>query len=266
MQNSETLLYSYYTIPYTVRHDSETATASCEVATLFWWHIDTKSRILTAKGGNGYDFWRKNTKTEKRIRTIAGRTFLSVRSFPSGNQQVGARQWLSYVSLETAEGFLCYQKAKVTKIGIAVGLYIGSLALPLWNPELGILIFIVLMIAATVLLFSVKLNDNPYRRLWKEPLLFDKNTKAKLTSAYTDWRKRANLCILTGITFIAAGILFFPLIIPASYEFLDTLVIGCGILLAALGAFLCIAAGGIMRAYRLLIMNETYQEKKKVRI
>ena len=171
-----------------------------------------------------------------------------------------------YVSLETAEGFLCYQKAKVTKTGIAVGLYIGSLALPLWNPELGILIFIVLMIAATVLLFSVKLNDNPYRRLWKEPLLFDKNTKAKLTSAYTDWRKRANLCILTGITFIAAGILFFPLIIPASYEFLDTLVIGCGILLAALGAFLCIAAGGIMRAYRLLIMNETYQEKKKVRI
>lgn len=81
-----------------------------------------------------------------------------------------------YVSLETAEGFLCYQKAKVTKIGIAVGLYIGSLALPLWNPELGILIFIVLMIAATVLLFSVKLNDNPYRRLWKEPLLFDKNS------------------------------------------------------------------------------------------
>ncbi|RKJ43250.1 hypothetical protein D7X98_16760 [bacterium 1XD8-76] len=45
-----------------------------------------KKLYLGGKGGAGYDIWRKNSKVEKRIRTVPGRVILSVRSFPAGHQ------------------------------------------------------------------------------------------------------------------------------------------------------------------------------------
>ena len=95
-----------------------------------------------------------------------------------------------YVSLETARGFLACQKVRYRKISLAVFLFIAGLAFSFMESETGILIFMLFVIAGAVLLFSVKLSDTPYRRIWLEPLLFDKNVLSELTSEYTDYRKK----------------------------------------------------------------------------
>ena len=160
-----------------------------------------------------------------------------------------------YVSLETARGFLACQKVRYRKISLAVFLFIASLAFCFMEAETGILIFMILIIAGAVLLFSVKLNDYPYRRLWSEPLLFDKNILSELTVEYTNYRKRAHAGILTGIALIGIGILFLPLLLPAEQELWDSVVLGAGMVLTGAGSFLCIYQTGIVRSYRLLVRN-----------
>lgn len=161
-----------------------------------------------------------------------------------------------YVSREMAEGFLSYQKRKVLKIGTAVGLLIASMSLSFWNNEINMILFMIFIILGIILLFSVKLTDNPYRRLWTEPLFFDKTVKAELTSAYTDKKRFLYISNLVGIALIAVGFLLCPLIIPAELNLVDDIILSCGIILAGAGTFLCIYMSGLARAYRLLIMNK----------
>lgn len=168
-----------------------------------------------------------------------------------------------YVSREMAEGFLFYQKRKMVKIGIAVGLFVGSLSLSFWDAEISMVLFMVLAIVAIILLFSVKLTDNPYRKIWTERLSFDKTVKTELTSAYADKKKYTHIFNLVGIALIAIGVLLCPMIVPAEMYVLDNMVFAIGMILAGVGAFLCVYVSGIIRAYRVLIMNEEYREKRK---
>lgn len=168
-----------------------------------------------------------------------------------------------YVSREMAEGFLSYQKRKMVKIGVAVSLFVGGLSLSFWDAEMSMVLFMVLVILGIILLFSVKLADNPYRKMWIENLSFDKAVKSELTSAYADKKKSAHMLNLAGIALIAIGFLLCPMLIPAEMYVLDYIVFACGMILAGVGAFLCVYVSGIVRAYRMLIMNEEYREKRK---
>lgn len=166
-----------------------------------------------------------------------------------------------YVSREMADGFLLYQKRKFLKIAIAVGIMVGSLALSFVFSDISMLLFMLMLIIGIILLFSVKLTDNPYSKLWQEPLLFDKTVKAELNKAYAEKKKFLQIFILIGIALIALGFLFFPLIVPVELLFADTVALAMGMIVAGIGTFLCIYMSGIIRAYRLLIMNEAYQKK-----
>ena len=168
-----------------------------------------------------------------------------------------------YVSRETADGFLLYQKRKSLKIAAAAGIMVGSLALSFLSSELSMLLFMLMLIMGIVLLFSVKLTDNPYRRLWQESLLFDKAVKAEFHAAYAGKKKVLQLLNLVGIAFIALGFLFFPLMVPAELLAGDTIALSAGMIVAGTGTFLCMYASGVVRAYRLLLMNETYRRKRK---
>ena len=168
-----------------------------------------------------------------------------------------------YVSREMANGFLLYQKRKYFKIAIAVGIMVGSLALSFISSNLSMLLFMLILIIGIVLLASVKLIDNPYRKLWQEPLLFDKSVNAELHTAYAEKKKYLQLFNLIGIALIALGFLFFPLIVPAELLFADTIVFAAGMMIAGIGSFLCIYMSGLIRVYRLLIMNNIYQQKRK---
>lgn len=166
-----------------------------------------------------------------------------------------------YVSREMADGFLLYQKRKFLKIAIAVGIMVGSLALSFVFSDISMLLFMLMLIIGIILLFSVKLTDNPYSKLWQESLLFDKTVKAELNKAYAEKKKFLQIFILIGIALIALGFLFFPLIVPVELLFADTVALAMGMIVAGIGTFLCIYMSGIIRAYRLLIMNEAYQKK-----
>lgn len=168
-----------------------------------------------------------------------------------------------YVSREMAEGFLSYQKRKIFKISLAVGMMIGSLSLSFILEDIFILLFMLIIIIGIILLFSVKLTDNPYRKLWKEPLMFDKSVKTELNTMYAEKKKFLQLFNLLGITLIALGFLFFPIIIPSELLWADTIVLGVGMVVAGVGTFLCIYMSGITRAYRLLTMNDSYHQKRK---
>jgi transcriptional regulator with XRE-family HTH domain len=168
-----------------------------------------------------------------------------------------------YVSREMAEGFLAYQKRKFQKIAIAVGIMIGGLSLSFILDDIFILLFMLIMIIGIVILFSVKLTDNPYQKLWREPLLFDKAVKAELNTMYAKKKKNLLLFNLVGISLIALGFLFFPIIVPTELFFADTIALSVGMVVAGIGTFLCIYMSGIVRAYRLMIMNESYQQKRK---
>ena len=168
-----------------------------------------------------------------------------------------------YVSREMANGFLLYQKWKHLRIAIAVGIMVGSLSLSFMWSDSSMLLFMLIWIVGIVLLFSVKLTDNPYRKLWKEPLLFDKTVKVELNTAYTEKKKFLQLFNLIGIAFIALGFLFFPLIVPAELTLENDISLAAGMIVAGIGIFFCIYMSGLVRAYRLLIMNEVYQQKGK---
>lgn len=168
-----------------------------------------------------------------------------------------------YVSREMADGFLLFQKRKALKIAIAVGIMVGSFALSFMLTDIFMLLFMLVLIIGIVLLFSVKLTDNPYQKLWQEPLLFDKAVKAELNATYAEKKKYLQLFNLIGIALIALGFLFFPLIIPAELLFADTVALAMGMIVAGVGVFLCIYMSGLVRAYRLLLMNEIYQQKRK---
>ncbi len=167
-----------------------------------------------------------------------------------------------YVSREMADGFLLYQKRKFLKIAIAAGLLVGSLSLSFVFSDISMLLFMLILIMGIVLLFSVRLTDNPYRKIWREPLLFDKSVKMELNTAYAEKKNFLQMSSLIGIALIASGFLFFPLIATAELPVADTLVFAAGMIAAGIGTFLCIYMSGLIRAHRLLIMNETYRQRK----
>lgn len=168
-----------------------------------------------------------------------------------------------YVNREMANGFILYQKRKFLKIAIAAGIMVGGLALSFVFSHISMLLFMLILIVGIILLISAKIADNPYRKLRQESLLFDKAVKGELNVAYAEKKNVLQTSRLVGIALIALGLLFFPLIVPVELFFADTIVLATGMFVTGIGIFLCIYASGIIRAYQLLIMNETYRQKRK---
>lgn len=160
-----------------------------------------------------------------------------------------------YVSREMAAGFLAYQKRKMMKIGIAVGLLVGGLSLSFWDAEISMILFMGIVIVGIILLMSVKLADNPYRKIRIERLSFDKTVKAELAAAYADKKKLAHMLNLIGVALIAIGFLLCPMLVSAELYALDNFIFAFGMVLAGTGAFLCVYISGMVRAFRFLLQN-----------
>lgn len=165
------------------------------------------------------------------------------------------------VSRETAEGFLLYQKRKLRKIALAAGGMSGSLALSFTFTDMAQLLFMLIWIAAAVLLLSVRLGGDPYRRLRQGPLQLDESARAYLDAACTEMTGRLQALTLTGAALTAAGLLFCPLLFPPEAGAANLLALSAGMVMAGAGIFLCIYAGGLLRACRLLLPNEEFCRK-----
>lgn len=274
------------------------ATSRCGKETVFWWYAIGKDCILTAKGGTYMTFGEKMQKLRKEAglsqeelsyQLGVSRQAISKWERDNGypetekivqmskmfhvsldyllNEDDTKKPEISpdekgiYVSREMADGFLAYQKGKMIKVGAAIGLFVGGVSLSFWDAEMSMILFMTVVILGIVLLFSVKLADNPYRKLWEEPLLFDKAVKAELNAAYAEKKRFLQLFNLIGIALVALGFLLFPLIASEELLFTDTIALSAGMIVAGIGTFLCIYMSGLIRAYRLLVMNEAYQQK-----
>lgn len=150
-----------------------------------------------------------------------------------------------YVSREMATGFLSYTKKKRRKIGLALAILLGGTSLSLfdWSGDVTVMYSILLLISL-LLLISVKLTDNPYRRIRKETLNYDAEVKKKLCAEYACTKKIRYLLMLLGTAIILTGIFIFPL-----YEVLGD----WGMILVGIGAYLCVSEGGTVSAYRILL-------------
>lgn len=160
-----------------------------------------------------------------------------------------------YVSRETADGFLAFRKRQSLRTGAAWGLIVGGLSFSLWWTDMGMILYMLSVIAAIVLLFSVKLASSPYGKIGREPLVFDEQVKAELNAAYAEKKRTAYVFQLTGIALIAVGFLICPLI-STGWSAGDTLLLAAGLLAAGAGVFLCIYMGGFQRSYRLLMKED----------
>ncbi len=167
-----------------------------------------------------------------------------------------------YVTCEMAGGFLLYQKIRFLKIAAAAGIMTAGLSFSYMGGDSAMLLFILTLIVGIVLLCSVRLTDNPYREIWNAPLLMDKDVKEELSAVYMKAKKKMHFLCLTGVALIASGFLFFPLLVTVEPA-LDDVVLALGMVVAGAGIFLCVYMAGKIRAYRLLVMNEMYQRKRR---
>lgn len=160
-----------------------------------------------------------------------------------------------YVSREMASGFMLYQQNKMRKIALSVSMFVAGPSLCFLDAEIGMLILMAVFIAGIALLISVKITDNPYKSIWLETLLLDKDVQNELASEYAEKKSKLQTFIIVGTVLIASGFLLVPLIVPVKLQIIDNVVFALGFLIAGAGTFLCIYCWNIIRVYKVLLTN-----------
>ncbi|MDP7981093.1 helix-turn-helix domain-containing protein [Bacillus sp. WLY-B-L8] len=180
-----------------------------------------------------------------------------------------------YVSREMAEGYLLYEQ-KISKY-IALGLSLFALSpIPylIFKQDPAIYTFLIIIIAVLgigTIMAAVSIEDNSYKILKKEALIFDQNFLKELTERYKNIKKKYAPVMIVGFCSITAGGIPFLLerknitsgfLVPY-YPF-------C-VALMAVGLYIFIRTVAILEAYKLLVENEEHSNRlvfklrKKVR-
>ena len=185
-----------------------------------------------------------------------------------GNEQEKAKDisekgW--YVSNELAESFLAHQKSKFMKVGICFLLVSVSGAFSYINiyRELGGVISTLILIVAIVMIISIVISDNPHKKIWTEPLVFDVEVLKRLRVTFAENKKKYKIIILGGSFVFLIGFLFLPDFYWTVSEDLQYIWYALGDAVQGIGGCFAIYMWGIWRAYGLLTMNEEYWRRKK---
>lgn len=168
-----------------------------------------------------------------------------------------------FVSEEDARGFLDHQKRKALKKGLGLCAILLGMACIMSDYRAGEILFVVLTIAGALLLVSAFTSDDMYRKMRFEPLRLGAGLREKLNAEYLGLSGRAGALSLAGLAMVLAGFLLPPSIDTGRNYRLDAFLTGAGLALAGIGFFLWIYFSGLVKAYRVLIMNEEYRKKEK---
>ena len=187
----------------------------------------------------------------------------------AGNEQekpgedISEKGW--YVSNELAESFLAHQKSKFIKIGICFLLACVSSVFSYMNMynNVGDVISTFIIIVAIILIISMVISDNPYKKIWTEPLVFDAEVLKRLRVTFAENKKKYKIMILGGAFVFLIGFLFLPDFYWTVPEDLQYIWYALGDAVQGIGGCFAIYTWGIWRAYRLLTMNEEYWRRKK---
>ena len=184
------------------------------------------------------------------------------------NEEISEKGW--YVSQELAEGFLAYQKGKFRKIGICVLLVFLSSALSyieVYYYDYGGIEDILstfLIMVTIILIISIAISNNPYKKIWKKTLVFDEEVLKQLRVDFSENKRKTQIMLIGGVTVLLTGCMLFPdlgeIIVPSrQYMYIWS---ALGDVLTGIGGYFAIYAWGIWRAYKVLTMNEEYRKGK----
>lgn len=174
-------------------------------------------------------------------------------------KSTAARGW--YISGELAEGFLVYQSSRFIKIGICF-LLICAFGMFSYLRPIGYAIGTFSVIAAVILIVSLALSDNPYKKIWTEPLVMDAEILKRLKVRFSENKRKYSLMLLSGVFVFLVGFLLLPDFYWAVPEDIRYIWYMSGDAVQAVGGCLAIYAWGVLRAYRVLTLNEEYWRKK----
>ena len=184
------------------------------------------------------------------------------------NEDISEKGW--YVSQELAEGFLSYQKGKYRKIGICVLLVFLSSALSYINVyyyEYGGIEDILstfLIMVTIILIISIAISNNPYKKIWKNTLVFDDEVLKQLRVDFSENKRKIQIMLIGGVTVLLTGCMLFPeldgiIFLSRQYMYIWFML---GDVLTGIGGYFAVYAWGIWRAYKVLTMNEEYRKGK----
>lgn len=183
------------------------------------------------------------------------------------NEENAAAGW--YVSRELAEGYLSYQKTKFMKIGICVLLVFLSSTfsyVDVYYYEYGGIEDILstfLIMVAIILIFSITIAGNPYKKLKKQPLVFDDEVLKQLRVEFAENKRRLQFMLIGGVIVLLTGCMLLPDLCIYLFKDRQYLWYSLGDMLTGIGAFFVVYAWGTWNAYRILTMNEQERKGKK---
>lgn len=189
--------------------------------------------------------------------------YLAGNECEQSDENIQPKGW--YVSIELAKSFLAYQKSKFIKAGICFLLACMSSVFSytgIYN-KIGYAISTFIIIIAVILIISIVVSDNPYKKIWTEPLIFDEKVLKQLRVDFAENKKKYKAMLLSGAFALLIGFLFLPDLYWIVPEDLSHVWYAIGDAVQGIGGYFVIYAWGIRRAYRVLTMNEEYWRKKK---
>lgn len=187
----------------------------------------------------------------------------------AGNEQEQANENMAqngwYVSSEMTKGFLAYQRSKYMKVGICFTLASISSAFSYMGTysKIGYAISTFIVITAVILGIGIVVSDNPYKKIWTEPLTFDEKVLKQLRVEFAENKTKYKAMLLGGAFVLLVGFLFLPELYWIFPEGLTHIWYAAGDAVQGLGGHCAIYAWGVWRAYRVMTMNEEYRRKKK---
>lgn len=182
------------------------------------------------------------------------------------NEDTSTKGW--YVSHELAKSFLAYQKVKYMKIGICVLLVFASSAFSYievyddYFGRVGDILSTFLIMLAIILIISMAILSNPYKKIWTEPLVFDEEVLKQLRVEFAENKKKQQIMLIGGVFICLTGCMLMQELGDMISEDLQYIWYALGDALTGIGAYLAIHAWGIWRAFKVLTMNEEYWKGK----
>lgn len=170
-----------------------------------------------------------------------------------------------YISHELAENFLTFQSRKFKKAGICFLMVCVSgafLYFSLYTRVYGTLSNF-FMIGAIVMAAGILLSDNPYKKVWAEPLVFDMAVLKRLRVEFAENKRKYRGMMLGGLFVFLSGFLFLPDFYWMVPENMKNILYASGEALQGIGGYFAIYGWGKWRAYNVLTRNEEYWRKKK---
>ncbi|TAH79418.1 XRE family transcriptional regulator [Bacillus subtilis] len=166
-----------------------------------------------------------------------------------------------YVSREMAEGFLLHQRKvfKYVSFGLSM-LIFSTVPYLVFKQEPAIytlLIIIIAVLGIGAIVTGMITEEDKYKVLKKEALIFDQNHHKELTARYKDIKRRYAAIMVVGVCSIVAGVIPFLLERKHIASGLIAYYPVC-VVLITVGVYILIRTLPIIEAYQIMVNNEEY--------